>query len=59
MTATGPAIVDFDDLTLAPFGYDLAKLVVSTAMTHGPLPAEAITAALVRLHHRAARQYRH
>ncbi len=31
------AIVDFDDLTLAPFGYDLAKLVVSAAMTHGPL----------------------
>jgi hypothetical protein len=29
------AIVDFDDLTLAPFGYDLAKLVVSAAMTFG------------------------
>lgn len=39
----GPAVVgvvDFDDLTLAPFGYDLAKLVVSTAMAHGPLDEE-------------------
>lgn len=32
---SGIAIVDFDDLTLAPFGYDLAKLVVSAAMTYG------------------------
>lgn len=39
LTAEGDvALVDFDDLTLAPVGYDLAKLVVSTAMTHGPLP---------------------
>ncbi|REF00526.1 phosphotransferase [Thermomonospora umbrina] len=29
--------VDFDTLTLAPLGYDLAKLIVSAAMTHGPL----------------------
>ncbi|GGN65887.1 hypothetical protein GCM10011610_00190 [Nocardia rhizosphaerihabitans] len=36
------AIIDFDDLTLAPFGYDLAKLVVSAAMTHGPLSGELI-----------------
>lgn len=35
--ATGPVLVDFDDLTLAPFGYDLAKLLVSAAMTYGPL----------------------
>jgi Ser/Thr protein kinase RdoA (MazF antagonist) len=27
--------VDFDDLTLAPAGYDLAKLVISYAMTRG------------------------
>lgn len=27
--------VDFDSLTLAPFGYDLAKCVVSLAMTYG------------------------
>jgi aminoglycoside/choline kinase family phosphotransferase len=36
-TDDGIALVDFDDLTLAPFGYDLAKLVISTAMTFGPL----------------------
>ena len=31
------AIVDFDDLTLAPYGYDLAKLLTSMAMTFGQL----------------------
>jgi len=46
ITAAGPVTVDFDDLTLAPFGYDLAKLIVATAMTHGPLPAAQITAAV-------------
>lgn len=46
ITADGPALVDFDDLTLAPFGYDLAKLIVSTAMTHGRPPANQIHAAL-------------
>lgn len=30
--------VDFDDLTLAPAGYDLAKLLLSWAMTHGRRP---------------------
>ncbi|MGH3467453.1 MAG: phosphotransferase [Thermocrispum sp.] len=40
------AIVDFDDLTLAPFGYDLAKLVVSTAMTHGGLDPREVERAL-------------
>lgn len=35
ITGAGVALVDFDDLTLAPFGYDVAKLVVTTAMTHG------------------------
>jgi hypothetical protein len=39
--------IDFDDLTLAPFGYDLAKLVVTLAMTHGPLPAALTAAALI------------
>jgi Ser/Thr protein kinase RdoA (MazF antagonist) len=38
--------IDVDDLTLAPFGYDLAKLVVSLAMTYGPLPAPIVTNAL-------------
>ncbi|QIS23464.1 hypothetical protein [Nocardia terpenica] len=38
LTPTGTVtLVDFDDLGLAPFGYDLAKLVVSAAMTHGQL----------------------
>jgi Ser/Thr protein kinase RdoA (MazF antagonist) len=47
ITATEtPITIDFDDLTLAPFGYDLAKLVVTLAMTHGPLPPTAITTAL-------------
>lgn len=46
ITPTGPAVLDFDDLTLAPFGYDLAKLVVSIAMTFGPLSIEQIEAAL-------------
>jgi hypothetical protein len=41
-----PVTIDFDDLTLAPFGYDLAKLTVTLAMTHGPLPPAAITEAL-------------
>lgn len=36
-----------DDLTLAPFGYDLAKLIVTTAMTHGPIPPRGIAAALI------------
>lgn len=39
-------IIDFDDLTLAPFGYDLAKLVVSTAMTHGHVSRALIENAL-------------
>ena len=42
LTTSGPALVDFDDLTLAPFGYDLAKLVVSTAMTYGLLSGTQI-----------------
>ncbi len=46
LTDAGPAVVDFDDLTLAPFGFDLAKLVVSTAMTYGYLAAAAIDNAL-------------
>ncbi|MGW9636015.1 phosphotransferase [Nocardiopsis alba] len=41
-----PVLVDFDDLTLAPFGYDLAKLLVSAAMTYGPLPNSTYRQAL-------------
>ncbi len=44
--AISVSIVDFDDLTLAPFGYDLAKLVVSTAMTHGHLDPREVDVAL-------------
>lgn len=46
ITGSGPILVDFDDLTLAPFGYDLAKLLVSAAMTHGPLPRTTYTETL-------------
>jgi hypothetical protein len=50
-----PVTIDFDDLTLAPFGYDLAKLIVTLAMTHGPIPAANISAALTSYNAAAAR----
>lgn len=40
------AVVDFDDLTLAPFGYDLAGLVVTASMTYGRLADRSITRCL-------------
>ncbi|MGH3679021.1 MAG: phosphotransferase [Natronosporangium sp.] len=43
LTDAGVAQVDFDDLTLAPFGYDLAKLIVSTAMTYGQPAASLVS----------------
>lgn len=46
ITPGGPVTIDFDDLTLAPFGYDLAKLIVTLAMTHGRLPPRLIGQAL-------------
>jgi len=46
LTQGGSVVVDFDDLTLAPFGYDLAKLIVTLAMTHGSVPVSAIHQAL-------------
>jgi hypothetical protein len=46
LTDQGVALVDFDDLTLAPFGYDLAKLIVSTAMTYGQ-PAASLVADVI------------
>jgi Ser/Thr protein kinase RdoA (MazF antagonist) len=52
-----PVTIDFDDLTLAPFGYDLAKLVVTLAMTYGALPGEKIAAALSAYNTAATRQY--
>jgi aminoglycoside phosphotransferase (APT) family kinase protein len=42
LTGAQTVAVDFDTLTLAPPGYDLAKLVVSATMTHGPLPSTLI-----------------
>jgi Ser/Thr protein kinase RdoA (MazF antagonist) len=52
-----PITIDFDDLTLAPFGYDLAKLIVTLAMTHGPVPATAIAEALNAYNSAAASQH--
>ncbi|MEU8324122.1 phosphotransferase [Nonomuraea sp. NPDC048881] len=46
ITGDEPVMVDLDDLTLAPFGYDLAKLLVTLAMTHGSLPRGAYATAL-------------
>jgi len=46
LTANGVGVVDFDDLTLAPHGYDLAKLVTSMAMTFGQLNLLDILSAL-------------
>ncbi len=57
ITPAGPVTVDFDELTLAPFGYDLAKLVVTLAMTHGLLPARLITSA-IDAYNTAASQHR-
>jgi Ser/Thr protein kinase RdoA (MazF antagonist) len=50
--------IDFDDLTLAPFGYDLAKLTVTLAMTHGPIPAATIATALASYNDAVTRRCR-
>ncbi|MGP3949602.1 phosphotransferase [Streptomyces sp. 7N604] len=49
-----PVTLDTDDLSLAPFGYDLAKLVVTLAMTHGAPPADHIAQALAAYNAAAA-----
>ncbi|MGC4819104.1 phosphotransferase [Micromonospora sp. DT63] len=36
------AVVDFDDMTLAPFGYDLAGLLVTASMTYGRLDEQTL-----------------
>ncbi len=60
ITRTGRMVtVDFDDLTLAPFGYDLAKLVVTLSMTYGRLPAPLISRALDAYNTAAARHAPH
>ncbi|TMR99490.1 hypothetical protein EJK15_06660 [Nonomuraea basaltis] len=46
IVGTAITVVDFDSLTLAPFGYDLAKLIVTTAMTTGPLDEDIVQQAL-------------
>lgn len=51
--------VDFDDLTLAPFGYDLAKLVVALSMTHGRMAVGAIERALAVYNAAATRHALH
>ncbi|MDK9494343.1 phosphotransferase [Streptomyces katrae] len=53
--ADGIYTVDTDDLTLAPMGYDLAKLIVTLFLTYGPLPAPAIDAALLTYNEAAER----
>jgi hypothetical protein len=46
ITADGVVTVDFAELSLAPFGYDLAKLVASLVMTYGALAQPQIADAL-------------
>lgn len=48
-------VVDTDDLTLAPFAYDLAKLIASLLMTYGQLPDNSVDEALVTYNEAAAR----
>jgi Ser/Thr protein kinase RdoA (MazF antagonist) len=56
ITSEGSLVtIDFDDLTLAPFGYDLAKLIVTLAMTHGLIPATDIATTLTSYNEAAAR----
>lgn len=42
VSGEGVAVVDFDDLTLAPFGYDLAGLLVTASMTYGRLDEQTL-----------------
>jgi hypothetical protein len=48
--------IDTDDLTLAPFGYDLAKLVATLTMTYGEIHPACIERAL-QIYNRAAAQH--
>lgn len=57
ITADAVVTIDVDDLTLAPFGYDLAKLIVTLTMTYGPLPASAVCDALDRYNQAAAHHH--
>lgn len=53
ISTAGPVLIDFDDLTLAPSGYDLAKLLITTAMTYGRLPPGLIEGSLAAYNHAA------
>jgi len=55
ITPQGPVTAGFDDLTLAPSGYDLAKLVATMAMAYGAIPARRISAAVDACNSAAAR----
>lgn len=46
ITPAGTVTVDFDQVSLAPLGYDLAKLIVTLAMTHGVVSRETVGSAL-------------
>ncbi|MGW6558510.1 phosphotransferase [Streptomyces hydrogenans] len=47
ITKTGDIVtVDTDDLSLAPMGYDLAKLIATLHLTYGVLSEQAVDAAL-------------
>jgi Ser/Thr protein kinase RdoA (MazF antagonist) len=46
LTDTAIVGIDFDTLTLAPLGYDLAKLLISAVMTHGPIAETVLEGAL-------------
>ncbi|MEJ8639079.1 phosphotransferase [Streptomyces sp. MS2.AVA.5] len=47
ITAAGDIVtVDTDDLSLAPMGYDLGKLIATLHLTYGPLTDQAVNTAL-------------
>ncbi|GED88868.1 phosphotransferase [Streptomyces sp. 6-11-2] len=48
--------VDTDDLSLAPMGYDLAKLIATLHLTYGPLTDQAVNTALLA-YNAAARRH--
>ncbi|MDJ0465772.1 phosphotransferase [Streptomyces sp. H27-C3] len=57
ITSTGDIVtVDTDDLSLAPMGYDLAKLIATLHLTYGPLTDQTVNAALLA-YNAAARRH--
>lgn len=56
ITPTGDIVtVDTDDLSLAPMGYDLAKLIATLHLTYGPLTDQAVNGALLAYNAAAGR----